>query len=43
MVILNIRMNKKDLNNVFTNNINNNVINKSNNLINLVLYQNLFI
>ena len=42
MVILNIRMNKKDLNNVFTNNINNNVINKSNNLINLVLYQNLF-
>jgi len=43
MVILNIRMNKKDLNNVFTNNINNNVINKSNNLINLVLYQNLYI
>ncbi len=43
MVILNIRMNKKDLNNVFTNNINNNVINKSNNLINLVLYQNLYL
>ena len=43
MVILNIRMNKKDLNNVFTNNINKNVINKSNNLINLVLYQNLYL
>ena len=43
MVILNIRINKKDLNNVFTNNINNNVINKSNNLINLVLYQNLYL
>lgn len=43
MIILNIRMNKKDLNKVFPNYINNNLINNSNNLINFVLYQNLYL